>query len=77
MLIRVTTFPGSAKEEVIKLREDSFRVFVREEAREGMATEATRRALAKHLKVSLTGLRLVRGGKERGKIFEIQDTNKG
>ena len=71
MLIRVKTFPSSAKEEIIEVQKDSFRVFVREEARGGMATEAVKIALAKHLKILLSQIKLVRGGKERNKIFEI------
>ena len=71
MLIRVKTFPSSAKEEIIEVQKDSFRVFVREEARGGMATEAVKVALAKYFKIPVFKIKLIRGGKERNKIFEI------
>ena len=73
MLIRVKTFPGFAKEEVVETHKNSFRVFVREEARNGMATEAVRRALSKYFGILPREVVLKRGGKERNKFFEVPE----
>lgn len=71
MLIKVKVFPNSKEDEIIKNSEDSFEVKVKEPPVMGMANRAIVRALAFYFKISESKIRLVKGFKERNKIFEI------
>ena len=73
MLIKVKAFPSSKKEEIIKKSEDSFEVKVRERPIMGMANRAAAKTLAFYLKLPESKIRLVKGFKERNKIFEIAE----
>ena len=72
MLIKVKVFPDSIEEEVIKTSEDAFEVRVKEKPERGLANRAVARALAAFLNVSPDKVRLVKGFRERNKIFEIK-----
>ncbi|MBI2042728.1 MAG: DUF167 domain-containing protein [Candidatus Nealsonbacteria bacterium] len=71
MLIKVKVFPGSKKEEVLKKTEDSFEVWVKEKPVMGLANKAVIDALARYFSTSAANVRLVRGFRERNKVFEI------
>lgn len=72
MLIKVKVFPNSKKEEIIKESEDSYKVKVKEMPVRGMANRAVITALSFYFKIPKANLRLVKGFKERNKIFEIK-----
>jgi uncharacterized protein YggU (UPF0235/DUF167 family) len=72
MLIKVKVQPGVKKEELIKKKEDAFEAKVREKAERGMANKRTREILAKYFKVPLSKIFLIKGSKEKNKIFEIR-----
>lgn len=71
-LIVVQVKPGSRAPSV---RTDGERlvIAVREPAREGKANDAARRALAEHLKLPLSRIKLIRGATARTKTFAIED----
>lgn len=71
MLISVKTFPDASRDEVIERGRARFEIFVRAAPRAGAATRAVTVLLAEHLGVSVQAVRLVRGARERNKIFEI------
>jgi uncharacterized protein (TIGR00251 family) len=71
MLIKVKVFPNSKKEEIIKKSEDSFEVKVKEKPVKGLANRAVINILSLYFKVPVSKIRLVKGFKERNKIFEI------
>ncbi len=71
MLIKVKVFPNSKKKEVVKKSEDSFEVFVKEKPLEGKANRAVVKALALYFKISESKIKLVKGAKQRNKIFEV------
>ncbi|HEY4510507.1 MAG TPA: DUF167 domain-containing protein [Candidatus Paceibacterota bacterium] len=71
VLIKVKTFPDSKVEEVVENSKDGFTVSVREKPERGEATRAVIRALAKYFRVQASNIRVVKGWKERNKIFEI------
>ena len=73
MLIRVKVFPNSKKEEIIKKLEDSFEICVREKPIRGLANKAVIRSLAFYFKLPESKIRLVKGFRERNKIFEITE----
>ena len=72
MLIKVKVFPNSKKEEIIKKTEDSFEVRVRAKPIRGLANKAVINALSLYFKVPASKIRLVKGFKEKNKIFEIK-----
>ncbi len=71
MLIRVKVFPNSKKEEIIKEREDSFEIKVKEKPVMGRANREAIKILASYFNIPESKIRLVRGVKRRNKIFEI------
>ena len=72
MLIKVKVFPESKKEEVVKKSEDSFEVWVIERPIRGEANRAVIRLLSRYFSVSLEKIRLIKGFREKNKIFEIR-----
>jgi uncharacterized protein YggU (UPF0235/DUF167 family) len=71
MLIKIKVFPNSKEEEVIRKSEDSFEVKVRAKPIRGLANRAVIDALSLYFKIPPSRIRLVRGFRERNKIFEI------
>lgn len=71
MLIKVKVFPNSKKEEIIKKSENSFEVRVKEKPIKGQANRAVVEALSVYFKIPKEKIRLIKGFKERNKIFEI------
>lgn len=71
MLIKVKAFPCSNEQEVIKKDSDSFDVKVKAEPKMGMANREVVQALSLYFKVPVSRIRLIRGFRERNKIFEV------
>lgn len=71
MLIRVKVFPKSKEEEIIKKSKNSFDIKVKEKPERGLANMATISLLAYYFEVPREKIRLIKGFKERSKIFEI------
>lgn len=69
--ITVIVCPGAKTQTVIRTGPDNYRVSVRAPAREGKANDAVRALLAKHLKIPLSGIWIVRGKTSRIKILEV------
>ncbi len=79
MLIKVKVFPNSKKEEIAKKSEDgltgspqaSFEISVKEKPVMGLANKAVIKALSFYFKIPEAKIRLIKGFKERNKIFEV------
>ncbi|MGB2762336.1 MAG: DUF167 domain-containing protein [Minisyncoccales bacterium] len=71
--IKVKVFPNSNKEEVIEKSKDSFEVRVKVKPKKGLANKAVINALASHFKIPESKIRLIKGFKEKNKIFEISN----
>jgi uncharacterized protein (TIGR00251 family) len=71
MFIKVKVFPDSKKDEIIKKADDRFEIKVKEKAKSGLANKKVIEILSKYLNVPEEKLILVRGAKQRNKIFEI------
>jgi len=71
MLIKVKVFPNSKKEEIAKKSEDSFEVKVKEKPERGLANKRVIRILSSHFKIPESKVKLIKGFKERNKIFKI------
>ena len=72
MKISVHIKPNSRhREKVVKNDDDTLTVYVKAPAIEGRANAAAVKLLAKHFKVALSKVKLVRGATSKYKIFEI------
>jgi len=71
MLIKVKVFPNSKKEEIIKKSEDSFEIKVKAKPIKGEANRGVVRVLAPYFKIPESKIRLIKGFKQRNKIFKI------
>lgn len=72
MKISVRIKPNSRhREEVVKNDDDTLTVYIKAPAIEGRANAAAIKLLAKHFKVALSKVKLVRGATSKYKIFEI------
>jgi len=71
MLIKVKVFPSSKIEKIIKKSEDSFEVRVKEKAEKGRANQRTRELLSKYFNIPEEKVKLIKGFRQRNKIFEI------
>jgi len=71
MLIKVKVFPDSKKEEIIKKADDKFEIKVKEKPEQGMANKRVKEILAKYLNTPEEKLILIRGARQRNKIFKI------
>lgn len=71
MLIKAKVSPNAAKDEIIKESKDSFSISVKAKPVQGMANRAVVELLASYFKIPDSCVRLVKGFKERNKVFEI------
>ena len=74
MLIKVKVSPNSNREEIIKESEDSFQVAVKAKPVKGLANKAVVGALSLYFNIPTSQIRLVKGFRERNKVFEITKT---
>jgi len=70
MLIRVRVFPNS-KKELVQRKENNFEIWVKEKPIKGQANQAVIDALANYFKCPRQNIKLIKGFKQRNKIFEI------
>jgi uncharacterized protein (TIGR00251 family) len=73
LLIKVKVFADSKKDGIIKRKDAEFEVRVKEKAKEGRANRAVIKILANYFKIEESMIRLIKGFKERNKIFEIKE----
>ena len=72
MLIKVKVFPNSKKEELIKEGKE-IKIKVKEKAIQNKANQAARKMLSEHLKKPVNQIRIIKGFKQRSKIFKINE----
>jgi len=72
MLIKVKVFPNSKKEEIVKKAEDNFEVKVRAKPIRGEANKRIIKVLASYFGISESKIKLIKGFKQRNKIFETK-----
>ena len=71
MLIKVKVFVGEKKETITKKAEDSYVVKVKAKAERGEANARVREILAGVFKVPEGKIKLIKGGRQPNKIFEM------
>jgi uncharacterized protein (TIGR00251 family) len=72
MLIKVKVFPGTNKNQVAKISENSFELKTKEKPLEGRANKSATELLAEYFNVPKRNVRLVRGFKSKNKIFKVK-----
>ncbi|MDD5098160.1 MAG: DUF167 domain-containing protein [Candidatus Pacebacteria bacterium] len=72
MLIKVKAFTKSKEDKVIKKKEDSFDVFVKEKPIDGQANKKIVELLVKYLNINRGDIRIIKGAKEKSKIFNVK-----
>lgn len=71
MLIKVKVIPEAKEIKITKKSIDSFEVKVKIKPIQGAATREVKYLLSKYFKVDISKVRLIKGFKERNKIFDI------
>jgi len=71
MLIKVKVFTGSKKQEVVQKNEDSFEVRIKSKPEKGLANKEVVEVLASYFNISTSDLKLIKGHKQRSKIFKL------
>ena len=74
MLIKVKAFPAAKEEKIIKKSETNFEIYIREKPVKGLANERIRAVLAAFLKLPENKVRLVKGYRQRNKIFSLDES---
>jgi|AntAceMinimDraft_16_1070373.scaffolds.fasta_scaffold29664_3 L-threonylcarbamoyladenylate synthase len=71
MFIKVKVFPKSKKTSVIQKSNNSFEIRIKSKPERGEANKEVMRALAVFFNIRLNQIRLIKGKKQRNKIFEL------
>jgi uncharacterized protein YggU (UPF0235/DUF167 family) len=75
MFLKVKVLPDEKEEKIIKKAEDRFEIKVKEKPENGLANQRVIKLLSSYLSSYLNlpknKIRLIKGTKERNKIFEI------
>lgn len=72
MLIRAKVTPGAKKESLTEVSAGALIITVRQKARQNAANKRVRELVARHLKVAMDAVRLIKGAKGRSKLFDIK-----
>jgi uncharacterized protein YggU (UPF0235/DUF167 family) len=72
MLIKVKAFPSAKEEKITKKKEDEFEVMTFEAPVNGEATRRIIEMLQEYFDVPSGKVKIVKGFKERNKIFDIK-----
>ena len=68
MIIKIKVYPHSGKEEIVKLSDDSYKVYLKKPAEDNKANIELIKLFSKHFKSQVS---IVKGYKGRDKILEI------
>jgi hypothetical protein len=72
MLINVKVKPAAAADSISQTDKDSYFVSVKALPRQGQANAAVAKILSEHFQKDLKDVHLVRGFKQKNKVFEIK-----
>jgi len=71
MFLKLKVHPGSKKASIARKNSDAYEIWVRAEARDGLANDEALAALAREIGVNREKLRLVKGSRTPSKIVQI------
>ncbi len=75
MLIKVKVHPEAKKEALIR-KGDNFEIWIREKPIKSQANQALINALTNYFECPRSDIRLIKGFRQRNKIFEIPEASK-
>ncbi len=70
-VIEVKVQPRSSRQKAELLENGTYKVYTHKPAADGEANQAVIEILAEHLGVKKTGIRIIKGGKSRNKLIEV------
>ena len=68
MIIKIKVYPHSGREEIVKLSEDSYKVYLKKPAEDNKANTELLKLLRRHFKVEI---KIIKGLTSRDKIVKI------
>lgn len=68
MIIKIKVYPHSGREDIVKLTEDSYKVYLKKPALDNKANIELLKLLSKYFK---TQVKIIKGLKNREKIVEV------
>lgn len=71
MYIKVRVYPKSKKEEFVKLKENRFKIKVKEKAERNMANKKVIELLAKNFEVAESKIKIINGHHSPSKLLSI------
>ena len=74
MIIKVKVFVNSKKSEIIEKSENNFEIKVKEKPQNNLANERVKVLLASYFKISENSVKLLKGRKQKNKIFKIKES---
>ncbi|MBM4387686.1 MAG: DUF167 domain-containing protein [Deltaproteobacteria bacterium] len=77
MFLKIKVFPGSKSDGIVKKREDTFEIRVKEKPERGEANRKAVSLIAEHLEIDEKKIRIIKGHHERSKILMVDDCSKG
>jgi len=75
MYLKVTVTPGAKREELVKERENAWRISVREPAQQNLANERVRTLIAREFSLPLGQVRILAGHHSRSKMISVDLTS--
>lgn len=72
MLIKVKVWPGFKEDQIVQKKQDSFEIWVKAKPIQGQANQAVISLLADTLSVPRENIKLIKGFRERNKVFQIK-----
>lgn len=73
MFIKVKVFPNSKEEKIVEKENGKFEVKIKAKPVDGLANREVIKLLSSYFKIPESKIKLIKGFKERNKIFEIKN----
>jgi len=75
MYIKVIVFPESKKVSIEEIKENTFKVFVKEKAKQNLANTAVRNAIAKKFSILVSKVKIISGHHGPRKMLSLDTDN--
>jgi uncharacterized protein (TIGR00251 family) len=73
MIIKIKVYPHSGREEILKISDDSYKVYLKKPAEDNKANIELLKLFRRHFKVEA---KIIKGFSSREKIIEVKNGNK-
>jgi len=75
MYVKVIVFPESKKVSIEEIKENTFKVFVKEKAKQNLANTAVRGAIAKKFSIPVSKVKIISGHHSPRKMLSLDTDN--